>query len=171
MSVNSDQQDFCWYAFYTRPRHEKKVESQLREKHITCYLPMRKVLRQWSDRKKWVEEPLFRGYIFVHGDETLRYRAVQTRGVVRAVMFRGKLAVVRDEEIEMIQRILRDFEDAEAVPRIHVGDEVEVKAGPLIGLRGRLEFFQSNHRLVIDVPSIQQAIRVTVNIQDVTKVS
>jgi len=162
--------DYCWYAFYTKPRHEKKVEIQLIEKQIRCYLPMRKVLHRWSDRKKWVEEPLFRGYIFVYGDEALRYRAVQTRGVVRAVMFGGKLAVVHDEEIEMIKKILRESENAEAVPFVDIGDEVEVQVGPLIGLRGRLEAFQSMYRLIIDVPSIQQAIRVNVDIRDVKKV-
>lgn len=163
-------EQFHWYAFYTRPRHEKKVEAQLIEKQIACYLPTRKVLRQWSDRKKWVEEPLFRGYIFVHGDNALRYRAVQTRGVVRVVMFGGKLAIVQDEEIEMIKRILRECENAEAAPRVQVGDEVEVRVGPLIGLRGRLEAFQNAHRLIIDVPSIRQAIRVTVDVREVKKV-
>jgi transcriptional antiterminator RfaH len=159
-----------WTVFYTRPRHEKKVYEQLIEKKINCYLPMRKVLRQWSDRKKWIDEPLFRSYIFVHGDERLKHQALQTRGVVRAVLFQGRLAIVRDEEIEMIRRILRESDKVEAIPRIEVGDEVELMAGPLIGLRGRLESLQNEHRLVIDIPSIRQAIRITVDIRDVRKV-
>lgn len=146
------------------------VLASLQEKQIVCYLPMRKVLRQWSDRRKWIEEPLFKGYIFIYGDEALRYRAVQTRGVVRAVMFGGKMAVVHDEEIEMIKKILHESENAEAVPCVHVGDEVQVQVGPLMGLRGRLEAFQNTHRLIIDVPSIRQAIRVSVDIRDVKKI-
>jgi transcriptional antiterminator RfaH len=159
-----------WTVFYTRPRHEKKVYEQLVEKKIGCYLPMRKMLRQWSDRKKWIEEPLFRSYIFVYGDESLKHQALQTHGVVRAVMFQGRLAIVRDEEIEMIKRILHESDKVEAIPQIEIGDEVELIAGPLIGLRGRLESLQNEHRLVIDIPSIRQAVRITVDIRNVRKV-
>jgi transcriptional antiterminator RfaH len=159
-----------WTVFYTRPRHEKKVFEQLVEKKIECYLPMRKMLRQWSDRKKWIEEPLFRSYIFVYGDECLKHQALQTHGVVRAVMFQGRLAIVRDEEIEMIKRILHESDKVEAIPQIEIGDEVELIAGPLAGLRGRLESLQNEHRLVIDIPSIRQAIRITVDIRNVRKV-
>ncbi|MBN1779751.1 UpxY family transcription antiterminator [bacterium] len=165
------EQSVHWYALYTKPRHEKKVEKELVKKQIGCYLPMRKTLRQWSDRRKWVEEPLFRSYIFIQGDNALRYRAVQTPGVVRAVMFQGRLAVVRDEEIDWIRRILCETDDVEAVPQLLIGEEVEVRSGPLIGLRGRLTQFQGEQRLVIDVPSIRQAVRISVDVRDIQKVN
>ena len=103
-----------WYALYTRSRHEKKVDYQLREKGIESYLPLQRVLRKWSDRKKWVEEPLFRCYVFVHVDPANRLRALQTFGVVRFVTFSDEPAVVRDDEIENIRRILRESPDAES---------------------------------------------------------
>ena len=62
-----------WYAVYTRPRWEKKVASLLDDKDIVHYCPLNKVTRQWSDRKKVVMEPLFKGYIFVQVTEEKKW--------------------------------------------------------------------------------------------------
>jgi transcription antitermination factor NusG len=152
-----------WYALYTKARHEKKVDLQLREKKIESYLPMRRTLKQWSDRKKWIEEPLFRSYVFVRGEAAERYRAVQCVGVVRLVTFKGQLAVVRDEEIDMIRRILAEIRDPESCPvEFAVGDLVEISTGPLAGIRGRLEEVRGEKRFVVSVASISQGIRFAV---------
>jgi len=156
-----------WYAIYTRSRHEKKVEDQLNEKGIDSYLPVRSVLRQWSDRRKWVEEPLFRCYVFVHANAKDRLRALQTYGSVRIVSFSGRPAIVRDEEIENIRRILREVDFVEPCPAVSVGDIVEINRGPLMGMRGRLEQVHGEHRLVVTVESIHQALRFNVDIGDV----
>ena len=62
-----------WYVIYTRPRWEKKVASLLQAKAIEHYCPLNRVMKQWSDRKKIVLEPLFKGYIFVKVKESVRY--------------------------------------------------------------------------------------------------
>ncbi|MBC8342565.1 MAG: UpxY family transcription antiterminator, partial [Bacteroidetes bacterium] len=54
-----------WYAAYTKSRNEKKVSERLSEQAVEHYLPLHKILKQWSDRKKWVEEPVFKSYIFI----------------------------------------------------------------------------------------------------------
>ena len=156
-----------WIALYTRPRHEKRVAAGIREKGIEVYLPLLPVLRRWSDRRKWVDEPLFRGYVFVRGDDSERYRSVQTSGVVRMVRFRGKPAVVRDEEIDRIRRILRDGLEVEACDPFSVGDRVVIKQGPLTGVEGRLVEIHGSSRLVVTVPSINQALRFSVERNDV----
>ncbi|MCB0292804.1 MAG: antitermination protein NusG, partial [Calditrichaeota bacterium] len=79
-----------WYALYTRPRHEKKVFDQLQEKRIEAFLPLTKELRQWKDRRRWVETPLFTGYVFINIDLRFRLEALQTYGVVRLVSFGGE---------------------------------------------------------------------------------
>ncbi|MFQ5710087.1 MAG: transcription termination/antitermination NusG family protein, partial [bacterium] len=78
-----------WYALYTRPRFEKKVDLLLQEKGLESYLPLHTVLRRWSDRWKKVEEPLFSCYVFVRILLSQRIHAVQTDGVVRIVSFTG----------------------------------------------------------------------------------
>ena len=156
-----------WVALYTRPRHEKRVVEEVLKKGIEAYLPLVPVLRLWSDRKKWVDEPLFRGYVFVQGDPLERYRSVQTSGVVRIVRFQGKPAIVRDEEIDRIKRILRDGIEVEACDPFSIGDWVVVKQGPLTGIEGRLIEMQGANRLIVNVPSINQALRFSVERTDV----
>ena len=48
-----------WYAVYTRPKWEKKVAELLSRKRIENYCPLNKSIKQWSDRKKTIFEPLF----------------------------------------------------------------------------------------------------------------
>lgn len=163
--------EVCWYALYTRSRHEKKVDLQLRDKGIESYLPTQKILRRWSDRKKWVEEPLFRCYVFIHTNHRDRLRALQVYGAVRIVMFSGKPAVVRDEEIENIRRILREAPEIEACTPLYVGDVVEIVYGPLAGLCGRLEEIRGERRLVVTINSIRQALRFNVDGADVRVVN
>ncbi len=160
-------QSIRWYALYTRSRHEKKVHAQLRDKKIESYLPLRNVLRKWSDRKKWVEEPLFRCYVFVHADPVTRFRALQTYGCVRYVTFNSQPAIVRDAEIETIRRVLRESPDVEPCTGLSQGDIVEVVHGPLSGLRGRLEAIHNQQRLIVSIDSIRQALRFNVESMDV----
>jgi transcriptional antiterminator RfaH len=160
-----------WVALYTRSRHEKKVETQLIEKKLAVYVPMKRVLKHWSDRKKWVEEPLFRSYVFVRGNGQERYRAVQSIGVVRLVTFNGQLAFVRDEEIEMIRRILADAPDTEACAVSYaVGDTVEIETGPLAGLKGKLEEIRGETRFLVSIASISQGIHFNVDKWNIRKI-
>jgi len=159
--------DIHWYALYTRPRHEKKVARQLTDKGIESYLPMRKVLRQWSDRKKWIEEPLFGCYLFIHVNPGERLPALQTHGTVRLISFRGEPTVVPDREIETIRRILRENPVVETGPVAAVGDMVEIVLGPLTGLQGRLEAVQGGHRFIVSIDSIGQSVRFNVDKHDV----
>ena len=166
--MNTDPQ---WVALYTKARHEKTVETQLIEKKIPVYLPMKRALKKWSDRRKWVEEPLFRGYIFIRGNAQERYRAVQCVGVVRLVAFNGKLAIVRDEEIEMVRRILADAPDTVSCPvSFSIGDNVEIETGPLAGLRGRLEEVRGETRFLVSITSIAQGIHFNVDRWNIRKI-
>ena len=88
-----------WYAIYTRPRWEKKVNSLLLEKGIESYCPLNKVRRKWSDRIKVVEEPLFKSYVFVKIGDEHRTEVRMTTGVVNFVYWNGKPAVIREKEI------------------------------------------------------------------------
>lgn len=159
--------DIHWYALYTKSRHELKVERQLSDKGIESYVPCRKVLRQWSDRKKWIEEPLFRSYVFIHVDPNDRYRALQTYGAVRIIAFGDQPAIVRDEEIQDIKRILREIPFVESCPPVSVGDYVEIIRGPLKSLKGRLVEIKGDYRLVISIESIHQAMRFNVDWSDI----
>ncbi len=55
-----------WYVLYTKSRNEKKLTQLLSEKGFDVYCPLQETVKQWSDRKKKVQEPIFKSYIFVH---------------------------------------------------------------------------------------------------------
>lgn len=99
-----------WYAVYTRPRSEKKVDTLLQKKFIESWCPLQKVERQWSDRKKVILQPLFTSYVFVHVTEQQRISVLQTDGVFNYVHYLGKPAIIRDEEIEVIKSYLQEGE-------------------------------------------------------------
>jgi transcriptional antiterminator RfaH len=159
-----------WVALYTRPRHEKRVAAQLAEQKIQHYLPLVRFQRQWSDRKKWVEEPLFRSYVFVWGDPLARYHAVQTYGTVGFVKFGDSPAFVREEEIDTIRRLLGEGVLLESCSMPCRGDEVEITQGPFTGMRGILEEIQGTQRLIVSIPSIRQGIRFNVALEDIRKI-
>src|SRR6185369_3363320 len=95
-----------WLVFYTKSRHEKKVKDFLTRKGFDVFLPVHKVMRQWSDRKKKVEVPLFNSYIFVFESEGKIQDILQAPGVSWNIRHNNKPAVLRQEEKEIIQRFV-----------------------------------------------------------------
>ncbi|GEL11977.1 transcription antitermination protein nusG [Flavobacterium glycines] len=120
-----------WYVVYTKPKWEKKVAEQLLQKGIDCYSPLVTQVRQWSDRKKKVEVPLFNSYVFVRLNEADRNLVFQSSGVVRYLFWLGKPAIVRDEEIDTIKKWLSAPDQYEiSVSSLQVGDKVVLESGP-----------------------------------------
>lgn len=160
------EKDNKWYAVYTKSRAEKKVKMLLDRYGINNYLPLMKVLRQWSDRKKWVEEPLIRSYIFVHiADDKEYLRVLETDHVVRFITFQGKPAIIPDHQIENIQLLLASEHDLEVTPEeFEKGDEIEVIAGQLKGLQGSLIEKRGRKRVQVKLEAIGQSILVEVAI-------
>ena len=120
-----------WYVIYTKPKWEKKVAEQLAEAGIDCYCPLITQIRQWSDRKKKVEVPLFNSYVFVQLDESERNSVFQSVGVVRYLFWLGKPAIVRHEEIEVIKKWINTSDAADImVDRYKIGDAIQLESGP-----------------------------------------
>ncbi|NBX12194.1 MAG: UpxY family transcription antiterminator [Chitinophagaceae bacterium] len=105
-----------WFAIYTKPRWEKKVNQLLTDKGVECYCPLNKVKRKWSDRTKTVEEPLFKSYVFVKVSEEERTKVRLTNGVVNFVYWNGKPAIVREKEIQAIKLFLDEHENVQVRP-------------------------------------------------------
>lgn len=120
-----------WKVLYSKPRWEKKVDLLLKQKGIESYCPMVKKERQWADRKKIVEMPLFNSYLFVKVNPKEELLVRQTLGVVNFVYFLGKPAVIRENEIIDIKHYLQLFQDIEIinVREISLGDRAKIKAG------------------------------------------
>ena len=122
-----------WYAIYTKPRWEKKVDRLLAEKGIESYCPLQKIQRQWSDRKKIVEEPLFKSYVFVRIADEEQTDLRMVNGVVNFVYWMGKPAIVKDREIEVIKKFLDEYENIQVEPiEVHINNKVHIKSGALM---------------------------------------
>lgn len=146
-----------WYVVYTRPRWEKKVAQLLQERGIAHYCPLNKVQKQWSDRKKIVMEPLFKGYVFVQLPERAKWDIKLVEGVLNFVYWLGKPAHVKDEEIETIKKFLHEFSDVEVSHNhIDVRASVLVKQGILMHYKGIVLELKGNKAVVrIDSMGIQ----------------
>jgi transcription antitermination factor NusG len=159
-----------WYALYTRPRHEKKVYDLLVEKGVEAFLPTVMKMRQWKDRKKKVEMPLFNSYVFVKIDLKDRYYSLQTHGVVRLVAFGGKPAMIPDWQIEQLQQVIKHPETLELEHYLREGDWVQVTAGPFAGVKGRLKEIRGQSRLVINIDGIYQSASFVIEKELVEKI-
>ncbi|MBN2635015.1 MAG: UpxY family transcription antiterminator [Prolixibacteraceae bacterium] len=161
-----NQRQKLWHVVYTRSRAEKKVQSELTLNEIENFLPLQKRLRQWKDRKKWVEMPLMPGYCFVHISRNEYEKVLKTSNVVCYITFEGKAAVIPEKQINALKLALKqnDFEVTVTTENYKPGKKVEVIAGPLIGLQGELveargknkfmlRFEQINNSFLIEVPA------------------
>ncbi|HEV7329731.1 MAG TPA: UpxY family transcription antiterminator [Flavisolibacter sp.] len=140
-----------WYAVYTRPRWEKKVAELLNRKGIENYCPLNKVIKQWHDRKKLVEEPLFTSYVFVYLTPAEMVEVKKTDGVLNFVYWLGKPAVVKTEEIRTIQKFLNEYKDIQLEKvKVCPADTVQVISGPLMNREGTvLEVYPKKVKIIL----------------------
>jgi transcription antitermination factor NusG len=126
-----------WYVVYTRPRWEKKVSGILMARGIEYYCPLNKVMKQWSDRKKIVLEPLFKGYVFIKIPDAQKWEVKSIEGVLNYVYWLGKPAIVKEQEIDTIRKFLQEFKDIEVVEKqLTVNSKVLIKQGVLMNFHG-----------------------------------
>ena len=143
-----------WYAVHTKPRWEKKVASLLDNSNIVHYCPLNRVVRQWSDRKKVIHEPLFKSYVFVHISDNERPSVRKVQGVINFVCWLGKPAVIRDAEIEIIRQFLKDYKNVQIEKSsINMNDTVRIVRGPLLEQEGTV-IQVMNNRVKVRLPSL-----------------
>ncbi|MDI9320114.1 MAG: UpxY family transcription antiterminator [Phycisphaerales bacterium] len=146
---------YNWYVITTRSRAEKKVSMGLSKIGVEHFLPLQKQLKQWKDRKQWVELPLFSSYIFVHTTEQQRNDVFHVQGVVKFLSIKGKLSVLTDEELERVRKICTQENEVQVSgDHLAKGEEVEVVEGSLKGLRGRIIEQMNNTYLYIQIENL-----------------
>ena len=152
-----------WHALYVASRQEKNAMRLLNEKNIEAYTPVVKTMKQWSDRKKMVELPLLNGYLFVKISETENDLVRQTKGVVNFVRSEGKIATVRDIEIQRLKQLVElgyQMEVSGAKSDFKKGEKVKILSGVLKGIEGLVVESKEGKFIDILLESIGQSIRV-----------
>ncbi|WP_242918079.1 UpxY family transcription antiterminator [Pontibacter liquoris] len=143
-----------WYAIYTKPRWEKKVADNLTLHNVSNYCPLNKVLKQWSDRRKTVLEPLFTSYVFVHVEEKQLSEVKKVNGVLHILHWLGKPAIIRDNEIELIRQFLSEHQHVKLEKdQLHFNDKVKINSGSLREREGTVVAVKNN-RVKIALPSL-----------------
>ncbi|KIC03424.1 antitermination protein NusG [Flavobacterium sp. JRM] len=139
-----------WYVVYTKPKWEKKVADQLNKIGITCYCPLITQIRQWSDRKKKIEVPLFNSYVFVQLEDLDRNLVFQTPGVIRYLFWLGKPAIVRDEEINVIKNSLSSpiISEVSLVP-FKIGDKIKLDSGVFSNQDAIVQEISNTHYILV----------------------
>jgi transcription antitermination factor NusG len=156
-----------WYAVVTRPRWEKKIAKILENQGVGCYCPLNKVIKQWSDRKKVILEPVFKSYVFVNIEEHKKWEIKKIDGILNYVYWLGKPAVIRDEEINTIKKFLNDFNDVQIEQiGLHLNQKVRIKQGLLMNYEGvLLELF--GNRAIVKIQSLNIQLNAQFNKRDI----
>ena len=154
--------DKQWIVVRSKPRSEKVAHNELVKKNIESYLPLLKERRKWSDRKKWVEFPLFSSYLFARIDIKDSIFVLQTQGVNTIVKFGKQIAIVQNSVIEAIRLAMEGGYQLEPVEYFVEGNRVEVVAGPMNGVKGIVAKLKGQNRLIIKIDAIQQALSIQI---------
>ena len=135
-----------WFVIYTKSRNEKKVAELLQKNGVETFCPLVKLKKNWSDRKKIVETPLFNSYVFVNLSEKDGNVVFNVPGVIRYVFWLNKPAIVRDYEIESLKAMLSETMDSFSIENYQIGDTIKISEGVFKGVEGVIEE-QTNTKL------------------------
>ena len=144
------------------------IVTQLETQGFECFLPKYKSVREWSDRKKEVEQPLFPGYVFCRFEYSQRRPIVVTPGVLQVVGCGRSPMPVEQREIEAIQFAIASEVPSQPWPYLAIGERVRIHMGKLSGLEGILVNFKGNHRVVLSVSLLQRSVALEVDLAWVT---
>jgi transcription antitermination factor NusG len=149
-----------WYALQVRPRFERHVQVHLEEKGYPVFYPTYNVSRQWSDRVKTLSLPLFPGYMFCKFSVHARLPILVTPGVNQVVGVGKTPAMVQEDELNAIRRVIESGLAAQPWPYLKIGDSVQIETGPLEGLTGIVTRIRNSYRLVVSVSLLMRSVAV-----------
>ncbi len=159
-----------WYALYVKSRHEFMTCDELRRKGIEVYLPSVRRLRQWKDRKKSIDFPLFAGYVFVRVAPSAEsfLNVLKTRGAVTLLsLIPGTPTPVSDEEIDSLRILLESGEEFDIYPNLQEGVQVSIKSGPLRGAVGVVRQKGAHYTVLVNIDILGRSIGVSLCADDI----
>jgi transcription antitermination factor NusG len=162
-----------WYAINVRPRTEKTISKRLTQKGIDHYLPLKKTLKQWSDRKKWVEIPAISGYIFVNINPLDKLSVLQTEFVHNFVSFNDSDAIIPEVQIRAMKTMAEQaqFEDDINIKNLILNQSVKIVSGPLAGLEGKLISIKNRKKVVVNIEQINISFSIELPPGDIKTIS
>ncbi len=172
-AIGSNRSDnYNWYVVYTRSRAEKKAYRELVLKGIESYLPLRTVKKSWGKQSRTIDEPLIRGYVFVRVSYREFYDVLFASGVLHYVCFEGKPAVITDQQVESLKKIMQTADRDVLVTSEHIkkGDDIMVVSGPLKNFRAEVVDIRGKYRLLIRFENLGCCVHVEIGANKVVPV-
>ena len=161
--MNSINQKKEWFAFYTKSRHEKSVYNTLFKKGYNVYLPLLRERKKWSDRKKWVEYPLFKSYIFIKIESKNSIFVLKTPGIVKLIKFGGRASPIQDSTIQSLKLMIDGGFNPKPTDYFIKGEAVIIKDGPLKGLEGIISNIHNQERFIVQIDAIKHSVSIKIN--------
>lgn len=171
MLLDFENFDQRWLCLQVRSGWEFRSALGLKERGYEHFIPTFKQKREWSDRTKIVEVPLFTGYVFLRFDVQNDHPVVTVPGVIRFVGTGKMPTPIDNAEIEALQLTTRTGLTCGPCAFLAVGQEVEIRLGPLASMRGKIVRFKNKQRLILSVNLIQKSVFVEIDGYEVTPVS
>jgi transcription termination/antitermination protein NusG len=160
--MNVSKFENIWVAVQVRPRHELIVAQLLRYKGYEEFVPTYRSKRQWSDRCKELELPLFTGYIFCKLKSDLGISVMSTPGIIRIVGTKKEIAQIDDREIEALQSAVKGRFPVRPCQFLNSGDKIFIKDGAMAGVEGIIVRHKTGNRLVLSVQLLQRSVEVEI---------
>ena len=173
MCKNSVCYENNWYAIRTHSRAEKKVYERLNNLGYEAFLPLLISIKQWSDRKKKVKEPLIKSFVFVKTSNDKFSEILTLSGVVNILKYLGKPAIVREVEIDNLKIIVGNSENIKIINPINLleGETIEVIKGPFEGLFATYINKAGKYRVIVKIEALQSFIEVNLPLNNIKKVA
>jgi transcription antitermination factor NusG len=153
-----------WFAFRVRPRHEKSVAVQLREKQEECFLPLVKKIRKWARRSVVLDLPVISGYVFCRSQRFGMLPILKTPGVVDVIRSGNSPVPIPDWEISALERAVNAAVLIEPCPYIEIGQKVEIRSGPLAGIVGIVSDRKKTDHVILSVALLRRSVRVQIEV-------
>jgi transcription antitermination factor NusG len=156
--VKNNNNKKCWFALYTKPRREFKARKQLVLIEVEHYLPTFTSVKQWSDRKKKITEPLIRGYIFIYANEHERLASVEQPSIVRCIFDCGHPASIPGWQIDNIKKLLTQESELIVYNGIVTGTKVKIKNGPFEGVVGIVTHNEKGKSISVSIDLLNRSV-------------
>ncbi|MBB5440786.1 transcription antitermination factor NusG [Pedobacter sp. AK017] len=163
--MNAKLNEKKWHVIYTMPQSERKVKAAIDAIGIETFLPLQSIIKQWSDRKKKMQVPLFPSYIFVKAEANMLGMLLSIKGVVRFVSIQKKTVVIREKEVLAFKQILTRCEGISTEDFFTQGMKVLISVGQFSGLEGIILQKNGKKRLLIKINVLNRAFSVNITNQ------
>lgn len=147
-----------WFALQVCTNYEKVVQQLLEQKRFESFLPSYRDRRVWSDRIKYVDRPLFPGYLFCRLNPEEKIPVVQTPNVIKIVGSGRTPIPISEAEITSLKTIIESRSAVEPWPYFQVGQKVRIEKGPLTGVEGVLQSVKTGFRIVVSISLLQRSV-------------